>query len=56
MRLTAACIANGTIYSRFMAGLVKAKITLNRKVLSDIAIRDPEGFKFIVERAKAALS
>ena len=55
-RLTAACLAHGMTYSRFIQGLIKAKITLNRKVLSDIAIRDPEGFKFIDEQAKASLS
>jgi large subunit ribosomal protein L20 len=56
VRLGAACKANGITYSRFVQGLSKAHITLNRKVLSDIAIRDPEGFKFIVEQAKASLS
>ena len=56
IRLTAACKIHGFTYSRFIEGLVKAKITLNRKVMSDIAIRDPEGFKFIVEQAKAGLS
>jgi large subunit ribosomal protein L20 len=37
-----------------MAGLIKAGVTLNRKSLSEIAIRDPEGFKAIVEIAKGA--
>lgn len=55
-RLTSACQVHGMTYSRFIQGLIKAKIALNRKVLSDIAIRDPEGFKFIVEQAKASLS
>ena len=42
-------------YSRFMNGLKKAGIELDRKVLADIAVRDPEAFKAIVEKAKAAL-
>ena len=54
-RLSAACRARGISYSRFTQGLTKAKIALNRKMLSEIAIRDPEGFDSIVERVKAAL-
>jgi large subunit ribosomal protein L20 len=42
-------------YSRFIEGTVKAQITVDRKVLSDIALRDPAAFKAVVERAKAAL-
>ena len=41
-------------YSAFIAGLTKANVTINRKMLSEIAIRDPEGFKQIVEIAKKA--
>lgn len=55
-RISAACRGNGVSYSRFMEGLTKGNIVLNRKMLSEIAIHDPEGFKSIVERAKAALS
>ena len=55
-RLSAACKAQGMTYSRFIQGLIKAGITLNRKTLSEIAIRDPEGFKFIAEQAKAGLA
>ena len=55
-RLSAACHAQGITYSRFIQGLAKVRISLNRKMLSEIAIRDPEGFKFIVEQAKAGLS
>ena len=46
---------NGMNYSTFMNGLKKADITLNRKMLSEIAINDPAGFTAIVEKAKAAL-
>jgi large subunit ribosomal protein L20 len=55
-RLSAACKQNGIAYSRLINGLTKANVTLNRKMLSEIAIRDPEGFKVIVEQARAALS
>ena len=54
-RLTAACRARGLRYSQFIAGLVKANITLNRKSLSEIAIADPAAFDQIVGLAKAAL-
>ena len=53
-RISAACKANGTNYSTFMNGLKKAGITLNRKVLSEIAIADPAAFTSLVEHAKAA--
>ena len=45
----------GMNYSTFMNGCTKAGITLNRKMLSEIAIHDPAGFTAIVEKAKAAL-
>ena len=54
-RISAACKANGTNYSTFMNGLKKANITLNRKMLSEIAIADPAAFTALVEQAKAAL-
>ena len=53
-RINAASRAEGISYSKLMAGLIKAGVTLNRKSLSEIAIRDPEGFKTIVEVAKNA--
>ena len=53
-RVNAASRAEGISYSRFIAGLIKAGVTLNRKSLSEIAIHDPEGFKTIVEIAKNA--
>jgi len=55
-RLSAACRARDISYSRFINGLKKAKITLNRKMLSEIAIADPAGFDAIVNAAKAALA
>ena len=54
-RISAACKANDINYSRFMNGLKKAGITLNRKMLSEIAIADKEAFKALVEQARAAL-
>ena len=54
-RISAACKLNGMNYSTFMNGCTKAGITLNRKMLSEIAIHDPAGFTAIVEKAKAAL-
>lgn len=54
-RISAAAKSNGMNYSTLMNGLKKAGITLNRKMLSEIAINDPAGFTAIVEKAKAAL-
>ncbi len=56
VRLSAACRQQGMTYSRLMEGLAKAKIALNRKMLSEIAIHDPEGFATIAGAAKAALA
>ena len=53
-RINAATRAEGISYSKFIAGLTKAGVTLNRKMLSEIAIQDPAGFKTIVEIAKNA--
>ena len=54
-RISAAAKMNGMNYSTFMNGVKKAGITLNRKMLSEIAINDPAGFTAIAEKAKAAL-
>ncbi|MBZ0140807.1 MAG: 50S ribosomal protein L20 [Pseudorhodoplanes sp.] len=54
-RLNAAVRPFGITYSRFIAGLDKAGILVDRKVLSDLAIREPAAFQAIVEKAKAAL-
>jgi large subunit ribosomal protein L20 len=50
-RINAACRQEGTTYSRFIAGLKKANIQLDRKVLADIAVRDANAFKKLVELA-----
>lgn len=55
LRINAGARANGLSYSRFMFGLQQAQIELNRKVLSDMAIRAKEDFTQLVELAKAAL-
>ena len=54
-RISAACRMNGISYSMFMNGLKKAGVTLNRKMLSEVAIADEAAFKALVEKAKAAL-
>ena len=54
-RISAAAKMNGMNYSTLMNGLKKAGITLNRKMLSEIAINDAAGFTALVEKAKAAL-
>ena len=54
-RISAGCKANGVNYSTFMNGLKKANITLNRKMLSEIAIADAAAFTALVEKAKVAL-
>jgi len=56
VRIGAACKAAEISYSRFMDGLKKAGISLDRKVLSDIAIREPDTFKTLVDKAQAALA
>jgi large subunit ribosomal protein L20 len=55
IRISAACRENGISYSKFINGLTKAGIELNRKVLSEMAYHDPEAFASIVGQAKAAL-
>lgn len=53
-RINAALMPFGLPYSRFINGLKKAKIELNRKILAEIALSDPETFKVIVEKATSA--
>ena len=55
-RITAACRTHGMLYSRFINALKKAGIDLDRKVMSDMAIRDPGGFTKLVDTAKAQLA
>lgn len=54
-RISAGCKQNGMNYSTFMNGMKKAGITMNRKMLSELAIHDCEAFTALVEKAKAAL-
>ena len=55
-RINAASRLHGMPYSKFMNGLKKAGIELDRKVLADIAVRDPESFAALVKEASTALS
>ena len=55
-RINAAARLNDMTYSRFMSGLIKAGIELDRKVLADIALKEPAHFAKLVEAAKNALS
>lgn len=54
-RINAACHLNDISYSKFMFGLKQANITLNRKVLADMAVNDAQGFAALVETAKKAI-
>lgn len=51
-RINAACRAGGITYSKFINGLKKAKVTLDRKILADLAVRDSQAFKKLIEIAK----
>lgn len=55
-RINAGVRQHDMVYSQFMNGLLKAGIEIDRKVLSDIATREPEAFKALVDSAKAALN
>ena len=55
-RISAGCKQNGMNYSRFMNGLKKSGIEMNRKMLSETAIHDPAAFTAICDKAKAALA
>jgi large subunit ribosomal protein L20 len=54
-RINAACRLNGMPYSRLINGLKMAGVALDRKMLSEIAIHDPQGFAQIVDKARTAL-
>jgi large subunit ribosomal protein L20 len=56
VRINAAARANGLSYNRFMDGVKRAGITLDRKSLADLAVSDPQAFTAVAERAKAALA
>lgn len=53
-RINAGCRAEGITYSRLIYGLLKAKIAIDRKILSELAVHNPKVFKQVVEMAKAA--
>jgi large subunit ribosomal protein L20 len=55
-RINAAARAQGLPYSRFINGLLKAGITIDRKVMADLAVKQPEAFKSLVEQAQKALA
>ncbi len=55
-RIGAACRPHGISYSRFVAGLAAAGVGVDRKMLADIAVRDPAAFKELVETARTALA
>ena len=55
-RINAGTRLHGVTYSQFMNGLSKAGIEVDRKILSDIAIHEPEAFKALVDQAQAALA
>jgi large subunit ribosomal protein L20 len=54
-RINAACRMEGLTYSRFIEGCAKAQVQVDRKMLADMAVRDPEGFKAVVAKAQSAL-
>jgi large subunit ribosomal protein L20 len=56
IRINAAARMHGLRYSEFIAGLIKAQIELDRKILADMAVADPEGFTKVVELVKAAMA
>jgi len=55
IRINAACRMRGLRYSQFIAGLINAQVALNRKMLAELAIHDPDTFTKLVELAKANL-
>jgi large subunit ribosomal protein L20 len=55
-RINAAAREQGLTYGRFINGLGKAGVAVDRKVLADIAVREPAAFKILVDRARAALA
>ncbi len=55
-RINAATRENGLTYGRFIDGLGKAGVSIDRKVLADIAVREPAAFKLLVDQARAALN
>jgi len=56
IRISAICRENGITYSRFINGLLKANIRINRKALSNMAIEDPAAFMELIKKAQEALA
>jgi large subunit ribosomal protein L20 len=56
LRINAGCRLNGLSYSKFIGGLKKAGVELNRKILADLAANEPAAFTSLVDRAKAAIA
>ena len=52
IRINAACREHGLTYSKFINGLKKSKVTLDRKILADLAVKEPQAFKKLMEIAK----
>jgi len=55
VRINAAANANGMNYSTFINGLAKSGIEINRKMLADVAVRDPQAFTLLADKARSAL-
>ena len=55
-RINAAARLNGLTYAKFMHGLSRSGVALDRKVLADLAVREPEAFKGLVEKAQSAIA
>jgi large subunit ribosomal protein L20 len=56
LRINAGCRLNGLSYSKFIGGLKKAGVELNRKILADLAANEPAAFTSLVDKAKAAIA
>jgi large subunit ribosomal protein L20 len=55
VRINAAARQHGLSYSKFIHGLKKAEVTINRKMLADLAVREPQVFEKLIEQARASL-
>ena len=55
-RINAGCRQHGLTYSRFMSGIKRAGVEVDRKILADLAVREPDAFKALVEKAETALA